>query len=512
MFDFNKEEIIRYYQKIKRFAFREFQKGNYNTSIDHIDSAAILMYNLNLIYTDAELEELMRNISKKVLPGHITDYQPVKGRFVFYDQIGNSTVLGLQYVRALISWGVEFLYILEPSIHTKPQQILSEVGAYPGATTVILDQPGSMARITAAYEAIAAFRPEKAFLHAPAEGAAGVVLWNALNQIKRYRIVPGDHHYYLGTSVTDYAIEFRPYGVAVALQKRGFESGRVLEQPYYPIVSKTEFQGFPKNAARDRVVMFSGGALYKTYGRDGTYFKIIKRLLDENPTLVILYAGGGVASPFLRFIEKNNYRDRFIILEYRNDLSALFEHIDIYLGTYPLCGGLMSQYAAYSGKPIVQYNTHDLAVNSLDGILDSGQAGKQVELYDLETLFSYAKQLIDDKSFREQEGARMKTYVITPEEFNSNLRTLISAAPCPIPVKELPKINYEITTDYYLEISNRYIHSFESVLLNRYRLSAFRYFPKAAFKGSMSKVLWKKAFRKARSKYKPFFQLCGCIF
>ena len=36
-------------------------------------------------------------------------------------------------------------------------------------------------------------------------------------------------------------------------------------------------------------------------------------------------------------------------------IDAVFENCDIYLGTYPICGGLMSQYAAMHAKPILAY-------------------------------------------------------------------------------------------------------------------------------------------------------------
>lgn len=503
MFEIKTTDIIKYYKKIKDFAFKKYSKGDYEGAIHQVDMAAIVMYNLNNIYRDFDFETLLSDISKKILSQRITNYNSIKERFVFYDQIGNSSVLGLQYVRALISWNVEFLYILEQGRHTRPQQILAEVRSYNKATVLILDQQSYVERIETAYKTIVDYRPEKAFLHAPAEGACGVVLWNALSQIERYRIVPGDHHFYLGTSVTDYAIEFRNFGVAIALEKRGFKIEQILKQSYYPIVIETEFQGFPLEVSSDKVIMFSGGAFYKTYGKKDAYFKIVKRLLDENSQLLILFAGTGVDEPFKKFITDNNYQNRLILLGYRNDISALFMKIDIYLGTYPICGGLMSQYAAYSAKPIVQYNTSDLAVNSLEGIIDYSNSQRKIEITDLDTLCNYAKRLIDDKTFREKEGFDLKERIITESVFCDNLKKKISNNLCEDLMKSLPQINYDIIPENYMETANRYTHIYEMFFLYNYRFSAFCFFPKVFINALMSKLLYVKLFKSMkRVKYK----------
>ncbi|MEG1611119.1 MAG: hypothetical protein RRZ83_05750 [Alistipes sp.] len=489
--------VADYYAKIKRQALNQYGRGDFNACIHTMDTAALFAQITNRIYVDYELEQLMGDISKKLLSQHIDDYHSVENRFVFYDQIGSSTVLGLQYVRALISWNVEFLYVLDKGIHTKPEQILEEVQTYSKASVIILDDEDSLVRIQQAYRAIVNYRPQKAFLHAPAEGAVGVILWNALAQITRYRIVPGDHHFYIGVSVTDYAIEFRNVGIKIALEKRGFRPEQILKQSYYPIVVKTAFQGFPEEVTADKVVMFSGGAYYKTYGKNDVYFKLLERLLNENPKLVILIAGTGADLPYRKFIKKHGFQKRLILLGYRKDLSALLTKIDIYLGTYPFVGGLMSQYAAVSAKPILQYATDEIAINSLEGII-GGEENSPVECADMNQFFSYAKQLIEDKSFREQRGVEMSTRIITVAQFNSNLKELIMSNTYSIDVSKLPIINYQAILDLYLDVANRYTYALDSVLLSRYSVFAPLYFPKMFLRFLFNAFLWNKVIAKLK--------------
>ena len=47
--------------------------------------------------------------------------------------------------------------------------------------------------------------------------------------------------------------------------------------------------------------------------------------------------------------------ERVYTSKYRKDISQLFRNCDIYYGTYPLSGGLMCQYAAAFGNPILAY-------------------------------------------------------------------------------------------------------------------------------------------------------------
>lgn len=43
----------------------------------------------------------------------------------------------------------------------------------------------------------------------------------------------------------------------------------------------------------------------------------------------------------------------------RHDINEVFKHSDIFLNTYPIGGGLMTQYAAANSKPILSLGVKD---------------------------------------------------------------------------------------------------------------------------------------------------------
>ena len=62
--------------------------------------------------------------------------------------------------------------------------------------------------------------------------------------------------------------------------------------------------------------------------------------------------------------------ERVYTSKYRKDISQLFRNCDIYYGTYPLSGGLMCQYAAAFGKPILAYAKKRVELDEVDGIVN----------------------------------------------------------------------------------------------------------------------------------------------
>lgn len=473
MFSLSKKYIEKIYCKEKFIAHKHIKKHSLATALKHIDNAAIVAYNLNWIFKDDDIEEWLSQCSSQLIQKNTDDYKKKANRYLFYDQIGNSTVLAVQYIRALKSWGAEFMYVLDPSRHTN-RTILSEVENYDKAKILVF--PDSIKErvdnIQYYYNTIREYGAEKAFIHSPAEGAFGVVLLNALNEITRYRIVPGDHHYYIGTSVSDYCIEFREFGCNIAIQKRGFRMEQILMQPYYPIINKNvKFTGFPKEA-EGKIVFFSGGAAYKIYGSDDVYFKLTKQILETIPNAIILYAGGGNLSPLKKFIQKNNLDDRFILLGYRKDIYEVFNHCDIYLGTIPIIGGLMSQYAAVCSKPIVQFEPKLLYATSrkgVDSILSYNNNHDIIAWNTIDEAVKYAVKLARDVDFRKQEGIKLCYRVIDVETFNRELKRLIET-------NTPAKCDWQIPVEFFEEFENFYIENLDkhSALLDIFMLRTMK--------------------------------------
>lgn len=477
-----RKDIVKAYDKIKRMADQAYSKRNYDKSIHYINLAAKVAVYFNWIYTDEELESLMKKLSQAILSDISADTQnKTEGRYVFYDfSATDNACLTQQYLRALISRNVEILYIPEVWNPSKNQAITKELANYP-KVTVIKPTSGltETERIKELYQIIRDFRPEKIVLQLAPWSAAAVVLFNAFPQVSKYYIDLTDHSFNLGTSCTDYTIEFRNRGCTVAIEKRHIPENRILYLPYYPVVTHREFAGFPETVTRDKVIMLSGGSFYKIYGDNNRFFKIVKRLAEDNPNLIILYVGLGYDTKFRQFIKDNRLEGRIILLDFRKDINEVFQQCDIYLATYPFGGGLMCQYAAVNGKPILAYNRPEKKSNFIESVICDGTDLK-ITFTDVDELVNEARKLINNENYRQEKGSLLKKVILTPEEFNNRLFDLFTLKENK---RNYPKIqiDYEAFFNIYLEIQNNRSKTFKTVILKNFKWRALFLFPKVVY-------------------------------
>lgn len=206
------------------------------------------------------------------------------------------------------------------------------------------------------FEKIIQFGPSKILYHSAPWDTVGFITlsWLADYKIERFLINLTDHAFWLGRDCCDYFFEFRSWGVNLSLDHRHIAKERLLMLPYYPIRDTTiQFQGFPFNTEGKKVIV-SGGSLYKIYGSP-IFFDIVKTILDSYQDTVFFYLGNGETEPLMEFIKKNKLEDRFFYSKERRDINEIIKRCYFYLGTYPMGGGLMSQFAVANNKILVAY-------------------------------------------------------------------------------------------------------------------------------------------------------------
>lgn len=495
-----KEYILSCYDKTKRLAKRYFEKGRYSESLKYVNIAAEIAYQFNWIYRDDELEDLLAEISEKVISKR-DNFTPIQNRYVLYlaAAIDNKGEIQ-QYLRALMACEAELLVIVERKCGAEGAATIAEIEAYPKAEIYSLQNNVTNVKSDAQklYDKIVDFRPSKLFMHLWPWSGFAVAVFDALpDQIVKYQINLTDHGFWLGSKCSNYTLEFRPYGCTVSEEKRGFSRDHILLLPYYPILSEAEFQGFPAVCTEDKVIIFSGGALYKIYGGGGKYFSLVKRILDQNPQAILLFAGEGDDGPVKAFIAENRYEDRFILLGFRRDINEVYKHSDIYLTTYPSVGGLMCQYAAVNGKPILAYNEPDAKARFIEDLI-CVNGTVPLTFTDEALLAEEASKLIRDPEYRHAKGAELEKAVMTPEQFNREVGAAITENRNRR-AYELQQIDYEAFFQRYLALENGYVDTFKLVIIRRFKLRTFLYFPKMAvwFLGYMVsgrgiKFYWKK--------------------
>ena len=324
-------------------------------------------------------------------------------------------------------------------------------------------------------------RPKYFFLYSTPNDVVGtVIMYKYDGLVTRYQINLTDHAFWLGAKCIDRCIEFRDYGAKVSNKYRGISKEKIVKLPFYPEMHhERPFQGFPFDVRENMKVFFSGGALYKTLGGNGKYYQIIEKILSRHTDTIFWYAGSGNDAELKKIIDK--FPGRAFFTPERSDLFQVLKHSRFYLSTYPICGGLMYQYAASSGRvPVTLYFDE-----CTDGFLIN-QDKIGVEYHTVDALYEEVDRLLDDDNYFREREQQMYNCVMTETEFDRKLELIIR--------EEQPKddIKYSelITDSFRSEYLKRICDSDINVAFaNRdYMCSIFIHFPVRTLKGILIKM------------------------
>lgn len=436
----SRKEIRKAYSLMKEQALAEFAKGNVGKSMTWIQRCTVLAQQYNWIYADDELEGLMQGIGERLIPGPDEDFQPVSGRIVFYDDFCTSFVLALQYLRALVAAGNEVLYVTVKHEDDKNRfsTIIPEVSTYPNVKVVCLPKEKRTEIIRNLYAETVAFRPQKILLHIKAFSNALPAIYRLPKRIEKYIINLADQTFWLGRDAIDYSLEFRPFGASVSMDRRGLKKEQLLMVPFYPVPDNNPFGGFPPECTEDKVVVFSGGDLYKVVDERNTYWRLVKGILDRYPQVVFLFAtkiSKGGTRMIERFIKKNRFQGRFIYVHFRKDITEVFKHCDIYMGTCPASGSLMSQLAATHAKPILQFYYPETADDETEQAICFNE-NFPISFRDEASFMKEADRLIRDARYRQSQGSRLKQSMIRVDQFNQIVLSTLATNKTQVPIPD----------------------------------------------------------------------------
>ena len=435
-------DIKKSYFLLKQKAQKEYAQGHYTDAWRVMNEAVSLIVEFNWEYTDDDLEQLLHQIAEKWIPQTpINNAQtPINNRVVILDDWCTSYVLVLQYMDALVAAGKEILYITSRDIqNSNRKNIISRISQYPKLTYQIVPNASMPIDkwVPAVYQLIIDYQPSKVIAHIGPCSYFLPVIARLPENMPTYRSNLDDQCFWLGRSVIDYSLEFRPFGVAVSRERRKLKPGQQLYVPFYPVVDGNPFEGFPE-LPKDSVILFSGGDFYKTLDPDYTYWNLVKQVLKDNPKAVLLFAtknGLRTQQDFLnRFVKENHLEKQFIFIGFRPDINEVFAHADIFLGTCPVCGSLTSQLAAMNHKPILQYYLPGTDDDETEQALNYNNPALQLSYTDKDAFLAEAKRLINDADYRKQRGELAYQSTIKPEQFNQVFIDAITmnVAPCPI--------------------------------------------------------------------------------
>lgn len=400
---------------------KNFQRAKYERTLYLIKTYAKIMYLYNQTYVNEKIEELLYKITNLVYSKpNILKKDLNEKTILFYDGFGLEKRGLIQiYLRALCK-KYHVVYVTDISNEEKIPTIIELIKNNNGEIYYIDNNriiKGAKELITI----VEKIKPKNMFLYTyPDDVTAIVAFENFENVICRYQINLTDHAFWLGTKAFDYCIEFRNYGASITNKHRNIETKKIVKLPFYPDINYSqEFLGYPnKNQDMENKFIFSGGALYKTFGDNMKYYRVIEELLLKYQELYFWYAGNGDNTEIKKLISK--YPQRVFYTEERKDFYQIIERCYFYLSTYPICGGLMFQYAARAKKiPITLKHdeiTDEFLLNQekLNIIFES-----DTEMYlEIEKIHS-------DEEYRSQRENEISNSVISEKEFEENLYKLI---------------------------------------------------------------------------------------
>ena len=373
----------------------------------------------NQNYTDDDLEkciEIMADKKKSLLDS----YKENDDVILFYDGFGLDTRgLALIYVKALCELGYSVVYLV-PEVAKNNQPEIKKVTDGKDITFVYLQKSQGDELITEILDVVTQYRPRDAFFYTTPDDVEACIAFSAMEKrIRRFQINLTDHAFWLGRNAFDYCIEFREYGACVSNEYRKIPADKIKLLHYYPYFDKSiPFAGFPFETD-NRPIMFSGGSLYKTFDEDGTYYDMVEQIMRKHEDLIFAYAGYGDRSGLEEL--QNKFPKRVYIMDERKDLFGLMRHCTLYLNTYPMLGGLMTQYAAIAGR--LPLTIADITENSLDGLLLNREE-LSVEFKNKDDLIKEADKLLSDVDYRKNEEEKLN--VVDEDIFRCELENLLN--------------------------------------------------------------------------------------
>lgn len=459
--------------KLRRIISDSRDRNN-ELCLQAISAYASLLYHYNQTYTDEFLEDQMAYFAELYKQTNVV-YRKTRGVVLFYDGFGLDTRgLCFIYIKALVGLGYTVVYLtVSNAIYKQPtlHRIAGEsiIWRYYDPFSDFDQQ------IKVIQSIIFEYQPEYLLLYTKPDDVAGIVAIQGVEDlVTRFMIDLTDHAYWLGVNACDYYIEFRDYGGIVANKERGISHDKLIKLPYYPVIDKTvPFEGFPFDVT-NRKVMFSGGALYKTIDDQLTYYRIVDGILGRNADVVFLYAG--IGDPRHIYALQEKYPERVYFIAERKDLYQVLKHADIYLNTYPLLGGLMTQYAIMAGCfPFTLAHG-----NREEGILLNE---KELYYHDIDIMMADMDQGLRDREFLSDRVRTLRDGIISEKEFEEGLRTVLEDKKTSFPIRE-NDVDVNKIQDLYLNRFGK--NDIRDALAKKRYARLIRFFPGLFFDRAVS--------------------------
>ncbi len=466
--------------RLKKAIDIEIEKERWNSALSLIETLASMLYYVNNEYYDETLEKQLSFIVQNAF-GLQSDMKPSNHNIaLFYDGFGlNERGLVRNYLPA-ISKSLKTIYITNSAAKDSIPDVKRILSENDGECLFVNSDNDYLSRIWELIKIIKEKGVNHFFFYSTPYDVVGVSLMCYFaHSVKRYLINLTDHAFWLGASFIDVCIEYRDYGASISHYYRKIPENRIAKIPFYPVIKKdVEFQGYPFPLEKNQKVVFSGGNLYKTFGAGNLYYKYVDYLLQNHDDVILWYAGKGDQTELSKIQKK--YPNRVYFTKERQDLYQVLQHCYFFLNTYPLCGGLMYQYAAAANRiPL----TLKYGPNTEGLLIDQDKLGIEFDEYD--SFINEMNRILTDQNYKKQKELALSNALITPLMFDREVSDLINKNKFGMPIN-FREINTSDFVELYSEnLSQRRINE---LFFNKKNFTAARYFPFEFFCGFITKI------------------------
>ena len=412
------QELVNIENKLKKCISYTFQKKQYEKCVCAIDLYGLLLYKTNQKYVDNKLDRILYDISKNVNNIKFPTQTETNLKYVlFYDGFGLETRgLALIYLKALVENNYNIIYVTRQKQKNRINDILKVLSQNDNNIVYFFKENSILGEYKKILTYLMQFNVTKVILYLQPNDIKGILIGYHYEQIcDRFFVDLTDHAFWLGCNTFDYIIEFRDYGASIAKDYRKISPQKIVKIPYYPLIDESvPFEGFPYFSDEKKII-FSGGALYKTLGANNLYYdKIINYILSNHDETVFIYAGYGDDSELKKLQMK--YPQRVFHLPERKDLYQMMKRSYIYISTYPMIGGLMTQYAiAANTVPLTLL--YDECGKGI--LLNPGDA--EIEFTDLASYLNEIDRCLNDEVYMNQKKEKLKNQIISKSLFDDEV-------------------------------------------------------------------------------------------
>ena len=422
-----KEKAVVVQRLLNKFAAlteKFLQKKKYNAALAAIRCSAYTQYSFNQCYTDAFLEEKLKQIAAEMKPAYQRQLSQLKAdgnTVLFYDGFGLDTrgVAGM-YLRSLKNNGYHIVYVTRASAQNSIPTLMDLLEDADAVCEFVDMGDSHQTCINALVQVFIRHRPKTLFFYTTPDDVAGCVAFHLYEGIgKRYLIDLTDHAFWLGTGCNDYFLGSREMSASNQLFGRGIPKEKLIKLGVNLVVDPLrQPEPLPFDVENSRYI-FSGGSLYKTLGDvENTYYRIVDYILHNHKDVKFLYAGTGDDSQMRILLKK--YPEQAFLIPERKDFYYLIAHSVFYLNTYPMFGGMMMKFSAHAKKiPVTLRHNADS-----DGLL-LDQAAAKIDYDTYEALVEDVDRLLKDEQYLRSREALLEGKTITQQRFDNNLRSAI---------------------------------------------------------------------------------------